>query len=297
MNDKLKNRILRLVNRLLASLMLGVGMACCGSLTVYGVEEGLTEEEVKQQVVEIIEEENRGEITDYTIVEYDIEKIYPIISLDFFVNDYIDGMTFGEIIEKQEKVNKVENQCVNWMLPYMNHLDQNCLATFLDNTINVDIVTRTVDTEIVFDMKIYDGKFEDVDFEKVKKTIYLNLAMYGFKVTYVCMNNGEEYVIPYLRGEVEKWSGLECEKIYRVDEFVISIYNCYEERKEVEEMQEKANMNTIVSERKRKLKCTNIAQVKKIEWIKDNIILIFFVFALCIVGIYLILRIYRKKRM
>ena len=75
MNGKLKDRILKLTNQLIVSLMLVVGMVSCGSLTVYGAEEGLTEEEVKQQVLEIIEEENQGEITDYTIVEYDIDKM------------------------------------------------------------------------------------------------------------------------------------------------------------------------------------------------------------------------------
>ena len=234
MNDKLKNRILRLTNRLIVSLMIAVGMACCGSLAVYGAEEGLTEEEVKQQVVEIIEEEKQEEITDYTIVEYDIDKIYPIISLDFFVNDYIDGMTFEEIIRKQEntyvELNEGDSQYIlYWYLPYKNCTNQNCIITFLVDNENVEIFTRKVGVENDYDIKLYEGKYEEISLEKTKEIVYLNFELYGFRAVYLRTYEEKEYIIPYLYGEVKEWCELECENVYNLDEFITVLYNCYKE--------------------------------------------------------------------
>lgn len=299
MNDRLKDRILKLTNRLIVSLVLVAGMVCCGTLAVYGAEEGLTEEEVKQQVLEIIEEENQGEITDYTIVEYDIDKIYPIISLDFFVNDYIDGMTFGEIVEEQEKEHKKlngDNQYTYWHMPYENYLNEKCIITFLTDDEIVEVVTRAVDTETDYDMKLYEGKHEEISLEDVKKHIYINLDLYGFKITYLCMNEGEEYVIPYLHTGINNWCNFECGKIYTTDEFVTKLYNSYKESKDEENKRGKANLKLFVSARKRKLECSNIEQVRMVEWIHGFKFLIIALVFFAIVGIFLIVSREKKKK-
>lgn len=274
--------------------MLVVGMVCCGSLTVYGAEEGLTEEEVKQQVLEIIEAE--AEEDKYSIVLYDIEKLYKLIPLNLFVCNYIDGISLEESIEKQKMdLEKLGVNEWNWILPFENNDGKKCYAVFLEQDRKIDIITKSVDVNVNFDMKLFEGKYENVSLEQIREIVYLSLDLYGIRITYVCMKDGVEYIIPYLNGSIKDWCGLENEKVYDIDEFITIMYNCYKETAYDIEENGMANSTLLVKPRKRKFNYENIKQIRIVEKIKSKKNMIVLVI-ICIFGGCLHQRKSKKKR-
>ena len=103
----------------------------CGKTNVYGAESRLTKEEVKSQVMEIVEKDMDGEIRANSIVTYDIDKIYPLIYMDLIINDYINEVPFRKIIEKEQAKNAINNDVfLYWILPYKNIYEENCTCSF-----------------------------------------------------------------------------------------------------------------------------------------------------------------------
>lgn len=288
MNDKLKDGILRLTNRLIVSLMIVVGMACCGSLAVYGAEEGLTEEEVKQQVVEILEAEGEDG-------EYDIDKIYQIVTLDYFVNDYIDGKSFKEIIEtaKIKEIGEDNVRYSYWLLPYEN---SKCFLIFVSDDKNVEKVTKTVGAEMNYDMRLYEGKNEKIDLECVEEVTYLDLDLYGFKVVYIREYDGNEYIVPYLNDRIESWSNLESEKVYIIDEFIKILYNCYKEPNGITKKDEMKNLSLLIQVRKKKLNYNSLEQIRNIEILKENKVELMMTAFFVVLVIYIMLYKIKKRK-
>jgi hypothetical protein len=229
--------------------------------------------------------------TDYSIEDYDIEKVYPFVFIDYFINDYISGMNFDEIIKNQTtETNKTH---AYWSLPYENHLKQKCLATFFFNGEEVELITRTINTKISYDMRLYESKFSEIILGEVKEVVYLNLELYSIKATYILMNNGNEYIIPYITDDLEKKCKLECEKVYDLEKFIVTMYNCYDEPVKNKKNEDLIYKNNVIKNRKKILNYKSIEQIKKINWLKTYGVVICVV--LCALG-FVLYKMIRKSK-
>jgi hypothetical protein len=230
-------------------------------------------------------------------VIYDIDKLYEIFNLEYLVNDYIDGMTLGEIIEAENDFYKkfnVENAKYRyWILPVEKGVMGNCYIRFLSDEKSVEKIAKTFNPELNYDMKLYEGKYKEIKWDKIQDIIYLDLNLYGIKAVYIRMNDGMEYIAPYLTSKMEELCNLENEKIYQVDEFITRLYNLYKEPKNKDRMQ--GNTSGIISTRKQKLTCQNINEVRKMEQFNNNKIIIIVTGVLCVSTIAFLLYV-RKKR-
>ena len=256
-------------------LWLLAGVFLCGKIEVYGAEGRLTEEEVKRQVVEIVEEDREGEVTRSTVVEYDIEDLYQIIYIDLFINDYIGGVTFREIIEEKRKksLEQKENYAY-WILPYKNIKGKKCTMVFLEIDKRVEISSRTWKSEEGVDMSVFHNKYEEISTETIEEEIYIELDLFGFGITYIRLNDKDEYIIPFFRDEESVVSNIEHGKIYNIDMFITEMYNCFDEptKSELKKIGEKViwgDLNVLIR-RKQRLNYSDIEEIRLVENIKEN---------------------------
>lgn len=288
MKDKLKNKTKRFSYLLCLILLILGNIIYNNSLIAHGKEKGkMTENEVKQHILEIIE--NEKDNSPYSIIDYDIDKLYPTVSLDYFVNDYINGTTFDEIIKKSKAL--VSDKYTYWLLPYKNNSNQDCLATFLSDSDseNTEMISQSIGGKISYDMKLHDEKFNEIILSDIKEIAYLDLVLYGFKATYISMNNGNEYIIPYLTEDIEYWCKLEYGKMYDADKFIVTMYNCYDEPSK-----EKNKQNfeiSAIKNRKRVLNYKTVEQIEKMNYLKKYGFIV-----ICIPICIICFIVYKKKK-
>lgn len=267
-------------------LWLLAGVFLCGKIEVYGAEGRLTEEEVKRQVVEIVEEDREGEGPS-TIVQYDIEEIYPMRYMDLIINEYIDGISLEELLQKEEV-----RQTVDWVLPFENKKREKCKAIFRENNGVLELDSRVLDVGKSINLKEYTNKYK----KNIKAIFYIELMLYDFDIVYITLNEGEEYIIPIVQNDTNEKRGLIHGNSYKIDDFFVYMYNYYDEptEKELKEIGKKGRYGDIESLiiRKNTLSYDNIEEIRFVEKLK----VIFSIMLISIFGILMVGKFVRKEK-
>lgn len=275
--------------------LLLAGIFLCTKTNVYGAEGRLTEEEAKKQILEIIEEDSESALTHSIIFDYDIEKLYPIIHVNLFINDYLSGTTFIELITREQII--TDKNCVYWILPYTNTNQEKYFAIFLESNRNIDLTSKTQNFNGSIDMKLHEDKYKDIATDNIESVYYLQLELYAFEITYIKLRDGKELIIPYFQNEKTNWARFESNAIYDIDDFIVKMYNYYDEptKKELIEFGKKnlvGDISTLIK-RKKILNYENIQDIKATEKLKEHSILILAIIFL-IFGLGLVM--YKKGR-
>ncbi|MBQ3546530.1 MAG: hypothetical protein IJA34_16325 [Lachnospiraceae bacterium] len=215
------------MNKILKMLLFGVIVISFfvfdKDYSVYANEKlGIDMEDVKRQVVNIIENERPGSFS--SMKEYDIEELCVIERMEYMINDYIESRDFNSLYYSY----KDYNEC-KLILPFINKENAYGYSIFrLENGV-VRWIQSSVSSTQNYYMRLVEGRFEGVDVENVEEVRYFYNEIYNIYMSYIKMKDGSEHIMTFLSENQSNFCSLENAKIYEIDEFFELMYRDYDE--------------------------------------------------------------------
>ncbi len=208
------------INSMYRKIILLVGILMLGAFSKEALASESTENMYsgeKEKIEEYLKNEGKGEVNG----TYDIDELCKYEETFLIINNYLDNKNIKEaIVDYEEK----------WYLPYTSGSGENGHIIFeISEDGKVDVYVKTWNCDYYYDMKVREGKYDGIDVKQVKEEHYFDVYRCGFMCAYVKMNDGTEYMIPFIDDNISQWNSLECKKVYSYDEFFEIMYRYYDE--------------------------------------------------------------------
>lgn len=205
-----------------------------------------------------------GEIAEYESFSYDLTELTEVYQLHYLIMDLIQGRTMEKLLEIDELYGNENLR--TWILPCRNIEGQEMFLKLfiLGNRI---VTTQLSDTNFFSTTQKFDAEcLGGLQVEDVQQEYLIELPLYRFQIRYLLTKSGEEYVIPYLPGEMERYNSLKDGKLYTLDTFISTMYNCYDENEFIIDRNIHGESDeTLVPNRKYILNFKSVSEIRRFQ--------------------------------
>lgn len=225
------------------SLLLAGLLTGCMGMNAYAAEYMPAGRELKEEVAELLEKQrDRGD--EFSVAFYNLDDLYAIETQTLMINAYREGQSMPKMLEESasETKQRTGGNVRTWRIKYQNTRGENCIADFREVDGELTLVGGKMDEDFDRDMKVTEDKFPGINQDEIEEIRYINFDLYRMEGTYLRMKDGTEFMIPYGSDRAMETSHLQRQKIYKLDGFMETMYNYYDEptTEEVKEIQARA---------------------------------------------------------
>ena len=180
-----------------------------------------SEQEVKQQIQEYIQNSKLEAEDMFKIVEYDLDELVHLEETGFILNDYRENHDMDTLI--------VEGTIETFLLPFNNGNHENAYAIFQYEDGTLEWSESAMSGDFTYEMKLKEGRFDGIDLSKVETVHYCVNEIYALKFDYIVMKDGAEFIIPFQSKNQTRLNSLEYGRVYTIQEFFDTMDRYYQE--------------------------------------------------------------------